>query len=228
MSNTKIVNEIKRYITGSRSGADLARQPAALELAAHDGIMWATNRYWLTPAARVAPLLGQYNLNAGTPGRFEVNSTVRKHDDNAPDLSRQLSTPEKYPEPIAPVKLGGRDALVLTENGKFTLAVYQAASGALLGLPADDLAWLADTASYGQGSMGAALMLGPSDRFGEVRVMSEGHGGAPVLLTADVIRTVKPSGYETSEDGQRHFRPAETENLGPRTIGMLMAAKLDG
>lgn len=227
MSDTKIINEIKRHVTSHAT--DLSRNPATLGLAEHDGVLWATNRYWITPAARVAPLLEAFNLDAGKPGAFKVNSTVRRHADSAPGIGRLIGSLGDYPEPAAPVRLGGWAAYVQpSARDKFMLAVYQTADGTLLGLPDSDLAWLADITSM-QMHRPQAFELGPDEHFSEVRVMTKGRGAAPVLLVADVIRTLKPASYGTDpETGKQVHRPAETENLGPRIIGALMAHKLDG
>lgn len=231
MSDTKIINEVKRHVTGGRTAPDLARDPAKLELAGYDGIMWASNRYWLTPAARVAPLLKQYNLDAGKPGRFEVNSTIRQYDDGGPDFVRQMDGAlTEFTEPAAAVQLGGRDAYVRTADGRHDLAVYQTAAGTLMGLPPDDLAWLSEMFPVDHRNLSVALGLGPDDHFGPVRIMTKGHGAAPVVLAADVIRTVKPGGYGPAGEDEREsaWIPAVTENLGARVIGMMMATRLDG
>jgi len=190
--------------------------------------MWASNRYWLTPAARIAPLLEQYNLDAAQQGRFEVNSAIRQTDTTGPDFASQLDgVLAEYPEPAAAVQLGSRDAYVRTADGKHDLAVYQTAAGTLMGLDPDDLHWLSETFPVDHRDLAVVLGLGPDEHFGAVRVMSKGHGNAPVLLVADVIRTLKPGGYDDASDS-RTWRPAVTENLGPRITGMMMAVKLDG
>jgi hypothetical protein len=222
-------SQVKRRITGgSASSARDNRDPASLALGEHDGIVWASNRYWLTPAARVAPLLEQFNLSAEQAGSFEVNSTVRKTSDSGPRVGSLIGKPEDYPEQAAPVRHGLYDAHVRLSDRLAWLAVYQAEGGAMFGLPADDLAWLSDITGLLL-SRPQAFDLGPDDHFGEVAVMCKGGStSAPVAIVADVIRTVQPGSYGTGQDGGATYTARRTENLGPRVIGLLMSVKLEG
>ncbi len=222
----QIANQVKKRVT--KSGADLSRDPATLALGEHDGIMWATNRYWLTPAARVAPLLKQFNLTAEQAGSYEVNSTVRKTSDEGFKPGRLIGKLEEYPEQAVPVRLGLYDAHVRLSDKAPWLAVYRAEGGAVFGLPADDLAWLTDITGM-QLTRPQAFELGPDDHFGEVKVMCKGRSGsAPVAIVADVIRTIEPGMYGTGEDGGATYTASRTENLGLRVIGLLMSVKLGG
>ena len=65
--STQSVNEIKKRVVDRGTGQP-GRDPGTLALGEHEGMLWATNRYWLTPAVRVAPLLEQFNLSTGRPG----------------------------------------------------------------------------------------------------------------------------------------------------------------
>jgi hypothetical protein len=232
--NTK---DIKRRVTAGRTASQLEREPAQLALAEIGGTLWASNRYWVTPAARVTALLTEYNLPAD-PGLFVVNGTVRVHPDGVNVEAMTAKTAAildlaKYTVPAAPVLLGGHAAHV--PFGKDWRAVYLTASGDHLGLPADDLAWLRDTGYTGYGQAMAELIgldtRGEQpERLGEVRVLAKPKTDThtPVLLAADAIRTVKPACYGPGDDGPQTYHAAETENLGPRVLGCLMAAKLGG
>jgi hypothetical protein len=226
--NSQNVNQIKKRVISRNTAAQSSRDPASLVLGEHDGILWASNRYWITPAARVAPLLEQYNLSADQPGSFEVNTTVRKVDDRGFQPGRLLGKPEEYPDPASPVLIGGHRAHVRLSDRHPWLAAYQSEDGAAFGLPADDLAWLMDITGM-QLSRLQAFERGPDDHFGEARVMCKGRCGmAAVAITVDVTRTVTPASYGTAADGGSEYHPAETQNLGPRVIGLLMPVKLDG
>lgn len=216
-------NQIKQRVI---STAKAYKADPELVLGEHDGIMWASNRYWLTPAARVAPLLEEYNLSAGQPCRLDVNSVVRKRSDEGLKPGRLLGKPEDYPAELAPVRLGdGHRAHVRMTDKHPWLAVYQDEDRTVIGLPADDLDWLSDIAGMPL-SRPQAFELGPDDQFGEVRVMGKGKtGSAPVAIVADVIRTVKPASWSGPIE-DRH--DAVTENLGPRIVGLLMSVKLEG
>jgi hypothetical protein len=226
MDMDKPVN-IKKRVTSGLTAAQRGRQPATLALGEHDGQLWASNRYWVTPAPRVAPLLEQYNLDPAVPGAFEVNGTVRKVGDQGPDVGRLLSMGD-YPEKAAPLKVAGHDAHVRLSDRSPWLAVYQVADGTVMGLPADDLAWLSNVYGTVCGHP-EEFGLAPDEYLTDVRVMTKGTGGKPVLLVADRMRTVRHSSYGTDpETKELVHHPAVIENLGPKVIGALMAVKLGG
>jgi hypothetical protein len=229
MSDTATANAIKRYVTSGSNATTLRNQPARLDLAESGGILWATNRYWITPAARVAPLLEHYNLDAGKPGAFEVTSAVRRTGENGPDIGRLLGKPGDYRVPVAPVRLGGLEAHVRLSERNAWLAAYQTADGMLLGLPAGTLAWLSDTYAM-QTTRPRAFELNLEERFGDVRIMlMDSNGGRAAAIIADVIRTIAPARYgpERDPDTKLEIRhDAVTENLGPRILGALMTIKL--
>jgi hypothetical protein len=209
-------NVIKRYITGGRTAAELARDPAQLHISGYDGTMWASNRQWLTFAERVTPLLTQYNLTAD-PGSFEVNGTVRRTGDKGPDFRSQLDQAlDLYDEPITPVKVGVFDALV--QVGKHQWAAYRTEDGELMRLDPEVAGWLTRLGD---------LPVDEGCHYAGVRIMSKGHAG-PVIIVADQVRTVKHAGYGTDPDtGKSVYIPAEVENLGPRVLGMMMALRLE-
>lgn len=233
--NTK---DIKRRITGGRTASQLERDPAQLALAETGGVKWASNRYWVTPAARVTELLAEYNLTAD-PGLFVVNGTVRAHpeDVNVEAMTARtagLMDQSKYPLAATPVLLGGREAHVPAGTKPASwLAVYQTTAGDHLGLSADDVAWLTATGYSGYGTTMAELIGldthgDKPEHLGAVRVMAQQSvkDHQAVLFVADAIRTVTPAGYGTGEGREQTYHPAVTENLGPRVVGALMARKL--
>jgi hypothetical protein len=232
--------DIKRRITGGRTASQLERDPAQLALCETGGVKWASNRYWVTPAARVTALLAEYNLPAD-PGLFVVNGTVRVHPDGVnvekmTERTADLLDLAGYPLAASPVLLGGREAHVPAGTRPACwLAVYQTTAGDYLGLPADDVAWLTDTGYTGYGQTMAELIGldtrgDKPERLGAVRVLAKQTAKEhyPVLFVADAIRTVTPAGYGPGDDGPHTYRPAVTENLGPRVVGALMARKLGG
>jgi hypothetical protein len=233
--NTK---DIKRRIAGGRTAPQLEREPAQLALAEIGGILWASNRYWVTPAARVTALLAEYNLPV-EPGLSLVNGTVRPHPagvnvEAMTEKTADLMDQSKYPLAATPVLLGGRAAHVPAGTKPASwLAVYQTTAGDHLGLPADDVAWLTATGYSGYGTAMAELIGldtrgDKSEHLGAVRVMAQQSDKEhqPVLFVADVIRTVTPSCYGPGDNGPHTHHPAVTENLGSRVIGALMARKL--
>lgn len=229
-------NVIKKHITGGATPTRLAQEAATLATGEHAGLLWATNRYWLTPAVRVSALLDEYNQPTDEPGTYKVNGSVRRTGDGVKPGS-MLGQPQDYPVDLAPVRFGAEQAYVQPGSRGPWLAVYRTADGATFGLRAEDLDWLSDLTGYGP-SMGQpaakALGLGESERFGPVMVQ----GPSPkdsmhpkkVALVAEVIRTITPAGYsdERDESGRQTFIEAVTENLGPRVVGVMMAIRLGG
>jgi hypothetical protein len=230
---SKQANDIKKHITGGVTGTQLERSPAVLATGEHGGLMWATNRYWLTPAVRVNALLDQFNHSTDEPGTYAVNGSVRRTGDGVKPGSL-LGQPEDYPTALASVRFGAEQAYVQPGNRGPWQAVYCTADGAMFGLNADDLTWLSDLTGYGP-SMGQpaarALGLGESERFGPVMVQ----GPSPkdsmhpqkVALVAEVIRTITPSSYGTDPGTSKQvYNEAVTEIIGSRVVGMMMAIRL--
>jgi hypothetical protein len=213
--NPNSFTEIKKHVGGS------AQSPAALYLFEHDGAVWASNRYWVTPAPRVAPLLERFNLDSSKPGAFEVNGTVhRANGDNngnpvIPDLSRHLD-PAAYAVPLVPVMVAGRHAHVPASDARGVyLAVYGTGDGAFLGLETDTLTWL--SAYY-------ALPTEEGYYYGQPRyVTTEPSPGKnrSAGIVADLMHTTEPG---RNEDGT--YIPSKAENLGPRVTGIIASVKL--
>lgn len=216
MSNPDSFTAIKQHVT-RRTNKGYATTLATFE---HEGSLWATNAYWVTPALRVAPLLERFNLDTSVPGVYEVNSTVHKSNSatRAATMGRHLD-PKLYTVPMVPVMVAGEQAYTRTGGGLF-LAAYQTADGAFMGLAVDDLEWVSNTYNL------------PNEEhhyYGPVRYLTGEPGseadGEPrkraVAVIADLIHTVKPSSYGTGENGEQVHHPAETENLGARVVGII-------
>lgn len=227
-------NAIKKHITGGATPTRLAQEAAVLATGEHAGLLWATNRYWLTPAVRVAPLLEQFNQPADEPGTYAVNGSVRRTGDGVKPGS-MLGQPQDYPINLAPVRVGSEYAYVQPGNRGPWLAAYQSAAGAAFGLNAEDLAWLSDLTGYDASSghlTAQAFGLAEDEKFGEVRVQctspkTEGTVPQKVALVADVIRTITPSGYQPDPDtGKQIYAAAVTEVTGSRVVGVMMAMRL--
>lgn len=209
--------EIKKHVGGT------AKYPAMLIVFEHEGSMWATNRYWVTRASRVAPLLEKYNLDPAVPGAYEVNGSVHRDDAgayvNAAGLAKNLD-PALYTVPLVPVLVAGRQAYNRSDGGVYR-AVYQTADSMFLALEADGLEWLAATWS----------IESPEDCYhGTVRYLTtEPHEdkNRAVAIVADLIRRLSPVVHGTGPDGEPTRSGGETENLGPRVLGIITSARLE-
>ena len=73
-----------------------------------------------------------------------MNSTVRQVSEEGFKPGQLLGKPGDYPEPLTPVRVGIHDAHVRLSAKSPWLAVYRTEDGTVIGLPADDLAWLRD------------------------------------------------------------------------------------
>lgn len=211
-------NDIKKRVIG---GHNTKYGPARLYVNEHDGEMWATNRYWVTRAERVAPLLDQYNLSAAEPGVYEVNGTVRRaNGDNKgipaqpPNVGRVIEDAGSF-TPGVPVRIAGNQAYTRGDRGGL-YAVYLLNDGTHAGLGAEELEWLSDTAT-------APTLPEPhvADHvhYGDVRVSfsKNAHGVPCALVRAEVVRVIKRPVYEGSE-----VTPAVTEPGEPVVLGMMM------
>jgi hypothetical protein len=215
--NPNSFTEIKKHVGGT------AQYPAKLFLNEHEGVMWASNGYWFTPASRVAPLLERFNLDPGAEGAFAVNGTVRRADESPwPAVIGKYLDPADYPVALCPVLVAGQQAHVLAADARGVyLAAYQAVdNGAYLGLNAERLDWLGSIWS---------LPTEEDHYYGEVRYMTsapEGSKNRAVALVADLIRRVTPVTFGTGPDGRQTRSGGETENLGPRVVGVIASAKI--
>jgi hypothetical protein len=202
-------------------GQDTRNLGAPLSVNEVDGQMWATNRYWVTRAERIAPLLAEYNLSADEPGLYAVNGKVSRVDNKVPDISASVRSAFKdYAIPATRVQVAGRDAYALDCYGHL-MDVYQLANGMHAGLLADELAWL----SQHDASI-------PADcRYGQVRLMFRvrqigGGDNVSAAIIADVTRVITPRTYGTDpETRERVDTPEVSEPAEPILLAMTMAAK---
>lgn len=216
--NPYSVPEIKKHVGGT------AQYPAKLLVFEHAGAMWATTGYWLAPVTRVAPLLEKFNLDPAVPGAYEVNGTVRPDDAargiNAAGMARNLD-PALYTVALVPVLVAGKQAYTRSDDGRVYCAAYQTADGMFLGLEADNLEWLGMTWRN----------EAPEDCYhGTVRYLTtepqDGKNRA-VALVADLMHRVTPVVHGTGPDGEPTRSGGETENLGPRVMGIIASVRLE-
>jgi hypothetical protein len=126
-----------------------------------------------------------------------------------------------YPVPGMRVQVAGQEVYALSGRQNTLMAVYQLASGSFVGLLADELAWLSNTADVTVPEhchiTGEHLMF---------RVAADGHTSA--LVIADVLRTVERAKYgkEAGEgtDGMTYI-PAVTEPADPIVLAVVVAFK---
>lgn len=212
--NPNSLPEIKKHVGGT------AKYAADLILAeGHDGAMWASNRYWLAPAERVAPLLAHYNLPTDKPGAYKVNGTVQRNEGGPVPPVKQWLNPARYTSPLTRVSLAGLPAMVRTDDRSPLLAVYQAPDGAYLGMPPEDLDWLSTLYT---------LAVPEGCYYGMVRYCALPPGdekNRSVAIIADLIRRT-PVWHGTGENGEPTTRGGATENLGPCVLGMIATTKL--
>jgi hypothetical protein len=208
---------IKKHITRGSAGAH------PLYVNEYDGEMWATDRYWLVRASRVAPLLEKFNLPADQPGAYEVNGTVRRATGNEygiasapPDLAAWVADQRSYQAGVR-VRVAGHPAYVMTGTDKLA-AVYALEDGSHAYLLAEDLAWLSEL-QYDD--------LPDGYRYGDVRMLfhRDANGGTIAMIRADMVRVIERSRYDSE---LRCNIPAIEEPAEPRLLGIMMGVKLDG
>jgi hypothetical protein len=203
-------NDIKKHITYGSKGSI----PSYLAVNTVGGTLWATNKYWLTYAERVAPLLEQYNLPADEPGVYQVNGTVTRASDQVPNISAYAKNARDF-EPGIRVKVAGQPAFTLGGRGDALFAMFLLADGTHAGLMESELAWLSDTS--------AAPRLPEGCHYGEVRVSfcKSGSDKPPqAMIRANVIRTLEKAHY--GDDGRGEYVPAVTESAEPVVLGYMM------
>lgn len=197
-------------------------QPAPLFVNEHDGEMWASNRYWVVRAAKIEPLLAEYNLSAAEPGLYGVDGKVSRVDNTVPNLAATPMDVKDYPIPGSRVSIAGQDVYAL-DSGQRPMAVYQLASGIHAGLLAGELEWLADARDVTVPE-GHTLGIGTRLMFQVTQVSSGDHVSAVIL--ADMLRVIEPSFYGTDPETKQHVnRRAVTEPAGSVVVAVVMAAK---
>lgn len=211
-------NDIRKRVI---QGADTKNCPVPLYVGESDGEMWATNRYWLTRAERVAPLLEQYNLSAAEPGGFEVNGTVRRAtgahgiSSESPNFKSFMRSQRDY-APGVPVRVAGQQAYT-SQDRHGLYAAYILADGSHAGLNAEILEWLSDTLT-------APLPTQYDDtylRYGDLRVAFHraAQGGISAMVSAEVYHVTERSRWD---DEARVNIPAVEEAREPRVLGIMM------
>jgi hypothetical protein len=183
-----------------------------------NGELWATNRYWVTRADRLAPLLAEYNLPADAPGAYEVNGKVSRMDKEVADIAKMVDVGGKdYTVPGTRVRVAGQEAYVQDGHGCL-MAVYQLADGTMVGLLADEAEWLSSTAD---------APIPEGHRFGERRVMfrKTAHGVSAAFIV-DTVHVIEPHKYGTDPDTREQTSIPEVSEPGaPILLAIVMATK---
>lgn len=192
--HTATATEIKRHV-----GKD-----GTLYLADVDGTPWATNRYWAVPAAALAPLLDKFNVDATQAGTYEVNGSIRKQSDTAPNVGRMLDITE-YSEPLTRLRTAAGDAYARSSDGHY-LALFTHDCGGTVAVRADWLDWLSDATptTWGQ-------------RYGKVTYSMRPQLSGPIAITAD--REQRHGGHL---DANGHYVPETWESAGPVLLAIVM------
>jgi hypothetical protein len=204
----------KRRVVGR---SDPKRDAVPLYVNEYDGEMWACNRYWLTRAERIAPLLEEYNLSPKEPGSYEVSGKVAHTSDDAPNIGAYIGERTSKTVPGWHVKVFDEPVYTLDYTGR-VYALYQAADTEAR-LDHAELEWLMDqrTAPLADGYR----YDGPS----RVELYLNRHdGNVSATIVADVVHILEPSCYGTDpETHQGTYTPAVEEPAGTRVLGVMMA-----
>jgi hypothetical protein len=213
MSVTK--TDIKKRILRGRNAGKYG--PAELHVGEMRGELWATNKYWIVRASRVAPLLAEYNLTADEPGVYDVNGRVSRSGRQLADFTKFPGTdPADYAVPATRVQVAGRDAFVNDSAGNL-LAVYQLADGTMAGLLADEIGWLTDR--------DAAIPAG--HRVNGVRVMFRyGRSGETLMaaFVADTTHVIEPHKYGTDPETREPLDVPEVSEPGAPVLLAVVVA----
>lgn len=207
--------EVKRLVIGGRKVR--AGEAARLFIAEHDGELYATNSYWLAPAAKVAPLLDHFNLASDTVGSFEVNGQVRTLDLEPPNLSSimparlGMDLPEVRPATIGDE--GSAHAYQRNPAGGY-LALMRAVDGSAVAFNADFLHWLTNDGDL------RSMAVGYGSRLGEL-VYRQGGPNKPMVISAT---REKQSGGHNREGGG--YIPATWSVDGELFLGLLMPVRI--
>jgi hypothetical protein len=198
-----------------------SRHEVVLYVGEHDGKMWATNRYWVVPAERVAPLLEDANLSAAEPGAYEVNGRVRPADMQVPDFGSILHPLEEFTVTGERITIAGQ--LVYALDGYDNpMALFRLPSGSTVGLRADELVWLSDL---------TVVTLPGKHKFaaGSPRLVfrrGEAGGNYKAAIVADVLHVTQPHEmWHGPGAGERREVPEVTEPAGTKLLALMAALK---
>jgi hypothetical protein len=203
-------NQLKKFIIRGHSTAKYG--PVDLYVGEADGEQWATNKYWITRAARIAPLLAEYNLSADVPGAYAVNGKVSPSGKQVPNMGAFLH--DGFDLPSTRVLLADRPAYVTDYSGTL-MAVYQLADGTMAGLISGEADWLAAWT-------GDEV---PADhRVDGVRVMFR-HAKEDGLMAAFIADTTHVIERQTHGTGHGTGTPEVSEPGAPIVLAIAMATK---
>jgi len=167
-----------------------------LVLAEHKGVMWASNRRWICPAAYLKPFLDKHGIKG--PGVWEISGrAVSQRPDRAPDVSGFLDL-AAYTVPLENAEIGedspgwgiGRSRVYIEDDTGNMGEVFTTPEGNHVAIRADWLDWLerapAPERQWGEPVMEVTLAATEASR-------NRGRHGGPVAL---ILRPIAP------EDGE--------------------------
>ena len=195
--------------------------PVELYVGEAGGEMWATNKYWIARASRVAPLLEEYNLSAGEAGAYDVNGKVSRAGRRVPEMETQIrDVLRDFTTPGTRQMIAGQEAYVLDGQGSL-MEVWHLATGQTVGLLASEVKWL--------GSQEGAPV--PEGHYvSGVRVLFRvgASGMVSAAFVADVARVIEPARYgkDAGEgtDGMTYV-PEVSEPAAPLVLAVAMGFK---
>lgn len=209
--------EVKRLVIGGRKVGKYD-QAARLFIAEHEGELYATNSYWLAPAAKVAPLLDHFNLASDAAGSFEVNGQVRTLDQEPPNLSSIMPAHLGRELPVVERARVGDEgsayAYQRANTGNY-LALVRGDGGGLVAFNADFLHWLTYDGNLRDIPCGYGSRLVGDPIYRQAAI------GKPMVISAT---REKQSGGNNGPDGK--WIPATWSDDGELFLGLLMPVRV--
>lgn len=207
--------EIKRLVIGDRK---TSRDTVRLFLAEHDGELYATNSYWLTPATAVRSLLEHNNLPADQPGVYDVNSKLSAQDLEPPKVGALIPNLTDA-DIIHRSRLNGEGSPLFVKPWRVLLALFDRTDDGQTTQVAFDASYLAFIDNDGE--VGAIPCGGYGSRLVGEPIYRQGGPGKPMTVHA---KREKKSGGHNGHDGKY---VAETwADDGEQFLGLLMPVKV--
>jgi hypothetical protein len=178
---TESTAQIRRYI---------GRGEAVLVLGEHEGTTWASNRYWLCPAAHIQPFLDKHGIDS--TGAYEVNGSTVKPFQGPPWNPSELLDLAKYTVPLGNAWIGedgpgwgiGRSQVYIRDGDGNMAEVVTTPDGDHLAIRADWLDWLEGAPAPGgrEDGMPGEITLAATEKART----SERHPGPVALILRDI------------------------------------------